>query len=100
MGNNSEEIRRKLEKMETELNNAASNVADKMESQGNNSVLTSLAKGFDKLATVAKVGTIAVVLMVSLALLSIVFKIVMSAVIAAVLLGIAYIGYKFFLTGE
>lgn len=97
---NSEEMRRKLESMEAELDNAAASMVNKVASQQSTSFLKPLAESFEKLGTVAKVGAIAVGLILGLAILSTVLKIVTSAIIVAVLLFAGYLGYKVFLADD
>ncbi|AFY39820.1 hypothetical protein Lepto7376_3640 [[Leptolyngbya] sp. PCC 7376] len=97
---NSDEMRRKLEKMESDLNDAASTVAQEFSSEGSANFLKPLAETFNKLGTVAKVGAIAVALILGLAILSTVLKLLMSAIVVAVLLFAGYLGYKFLLAED
>ncbi len=97
---NSEEMRRKLESMEADIAKTSPSPQASATAQGNKSFLKPLAEAFNRLNTVAKVGAIAVGLMVGLAIISTVLKIVTSVIIVAVLLFAGYLGYKFVLAEE
>ena len=107
---NPEEMRRRLERMEAEIRNKASDAANEMASstemvskkknKKKKGFLTFLTKKFDKLATAGKVGVIAVGILVSLALLGVVFKLVIAGVTVAFLLALGYFGYKVFLAED
>jgi hypothetical protein len=96
---NPDEMQRKLEALETEVNQTqAPQAKTSVNPKGN--PLQVLMATFDTLPTVAKVGAIAIGIVLGLAVLSMVLKIVMSiVVIAAIGIG-GYLVYKFFLEAD
>ena len=96
---NPDEMQRKLEALETEVNQTQTPPTKTSVSPKGNP-LQALITSFDALPTVAKVGAIAIGIVLSLAVLSMVLKIVMSlVVIAAIGIG-GYLVYKFFLEAD
>lgn len=96
---NPEEMRRKLEALENEVNNNQPPLYNpqKMSSNPKANPLKPLLDSFDRLPTVFKVGAIAVGIVLSLSILSMVLKLVMSVVVVAALAIGGYVVYKMFL---
>lgn len=98
---NPDEMRRKLEALEAEVTNDAPRKTSPQTATGENTnPLQPLIKSFDSLPTVAKVGAIAVGLVLGLSILSMVLKLVVSVVLVAALGIGGYVAYKLFLAED
>lgn len=96
---NPDEMRRKLEALENEVNQSEPPLynPEKMSANPKLNPLKPLLASFERLPTVFKVGAIAVGILLSLSILSMVLKLVMSVVVVAALGIGGYVVYKMFL---
>lgn len=99
MMDNSDDFQRKLEALEAEVNQTSRPQSPRPVSPEVSPIQTVL-NTFDSLPTVAKIGAIALGIVLSLAVLSLVLKIVMSVVVIAAIGFGGYILYKLFLAGD
>ena len=97
-----EDLQRRLQKLEAEINSQPEKprTSTKLNFEMLNSQLMQLQSWFNSLTGTKKLVVLSVSVLLGLAMLQAVFKLVASAISLAVLAGLVYVGYKFYVSSS
>ncbi|BAY22407.1 hypothetical protein NIES2100_21700 [Calothrix sp. NIES-2100] len=97
-----EDLQRRLQKLEAEINSQPEKPrpSTRWNFESINSQLMQLQSRFNSLTGTKKLVVLGVTVLLGLAMVQVVFKLVASAISLAVLAGLVYVGYKFFVSSS
>ncbi|AKG22512.1 hypothetical protein [Calothrix sp. 336/3] len=101
-----EDLQRRLQELETKINNSFEVVQKQTEkfkfpdAVQRNSLFSGILSKFNQLSTIGKLVSGAIAILITLAILQAVLKLVASAISLAILAGLVYFGYKFFISNS